>query len=399
MMSRDDHFERPFEEHTLLKHFVLESYLKVWASILLERSKGRHQRVIYVDAFAGAGADAQGNPGSPLLAAQIAQEFNERLYPDRASMDSDPGMHVIAVEQDPTRFQRLASCLAPFTAAPNAFVHMRNGVADLRLVDRIRGIEKDEPVFFFLDPFGIGGLDAALLPNLLADKRSELLVLFSDEAAVRLHGKGAAVPKDPMRKVRAAEATMSLFGADHEAEVVEQAQRAASRVIAGHKSDARAREIMEKAFGGAEYVATVDAAPSERRQQVMIELYSDLLRRSGAKHVLPIAVRTKTGRHKYTLLHASKHVRAFEVMKKVVNSAINKQSAGADLITETDLAPIVALVQARFAGQVVRWTAEAGPSVKQVAIEETNLMLHECAALKRELDRFVVDKRPLTFRF
>lgn len=57
-----DHFEL-FESHTILKHLILDKYLKRWAAKLLSR----WDEIWFVDAFAGEGCDRHGNPGSPLI--------------------------------------------------------------------------------------------------------------------------------------------------------------------------------------------------------------------------------------------------------------------------------------------------------------------------------------------
>jgi three-Cys-motif partner protein len=398
MMTRDSHFEQ-FEDHTLLKHYILETYLKAWAAILLdanERGTAHFKRALYVDAFAGPGSDAKGQPGSPLRAAQIASEINGRLFPGAAKKRT--GMQVIAIEQHEKRCTQLKACLAAYTETRDSFVHVRCGVLDKPRLDGIREFAESDPIFYFLDPFGIDGLDAALLRPLLEDRHSELLMLFSDEGAVRLHGKGAAVLKDPMERVRAAEAAPSFFGAEHHAEDIERARRSAKRVIAGHKSNQRAREIMQKAFGDLDHVTIVQNTPIEQRQRRMIDLYTALLKKSDAKYVLPFAIATEDGRHKYTLLHASKQVRAVATMKNVIHRAKNKQGIAAELILYTPIAPVVAKLRERFEGHLVRWTDDT-PNVKQFVIDETDVMYHECDALKQALEPFMVVKRPLTYQF
>ena len=400
LTPRDKHFER-FEDHTKVKHFLLASYLKALAVILLEggpTGRGRRfKRIVFVDAFAGAGCDAEGHPGSPLLAAQIATEVNERLFDGSASRDT--GMQVIAVEEDKEYFESLEHCLASFTGRAKAFVFARQGQLDSDMFSNIRKFAPSDPMLVFLDPFGIGGLDASLLRQLLAQPHTELLMLFHDEAVVRLDAKGKATPTDPSLAIEGALAQASLFGPEHDATRVLEAERRAARQLAGHKSNPNARAIMRRAFGNLDHEPILDAAPIELRQEKAIELYSDLLKRSGASHVLRFAVDTRDGRHKYTLLHASKEPAAFAAMKDAMYRA--RRFAGAEgpqLVADTDLRPIVQQIAAQFVGGRVRWTGEE-PSVKAFALRETALMYHELDALKRELAEYSVVKKPLTFEF
>lgn len=86
---REDHFEE-FQGHTLLKHLILDKYLKAWANKLLQWGAAG-SRVWFVDAFAGEGADKKGNPGSPLIAAKMARDRPTQTYELSLSKGTRPG--------------------------------------------------------------------------------------------------------------------------------------------------------------------------------------------------------------------------------------------------------------------------------------------------------------------
>src|SRR5690349_12113633 len=100
-MPKETHFEQ-FEEHTLLKHYLLEAYIKRWATILLGRG---YRRVWYIDAFAGAGRDTTGRPGSPVIAAEIAVRVNAEQFP--SGVTAKTGMRVLAIESKHEWFESL----------------------------------------------------------------------------------------------------------------------------------------------------------------------------------------------------------------------------------------------------------------------------------------------------
>lgn len=418
-MPRASHFER-FEEHTRLKHFLLDSYLKQWATILIPRLKRagvRGPRLWFVDAFAGAGRDETGAPGSPVIAAKIAEQVNAEHF--AVPLQPDEGMRVIAIEADARRFERLRTHMTSYTGPSVAIVWL--GTLQQHLDSVLTHLGSD-PAFFFLDPFGVDGLDASVLPALLRGPRSELLVLVSDEGAVRLHGKAEAQVPSREELLAARERDPSILGPDFDAQLEAADRRAVERVLAGHQSNARADEILERAFGGDWWKPTIRGTPADQRRRRFVDLYTELLLRNGATHVLRLAITTQAGRHKYTLLHASKHLRAFAAMKEAMHRTRRKRAPAAETLslfgaatdvdvssTEpelesgADLEAVVRDVARHFAGREVQWT-EGGyteDTVRGYARDETPLLLHEFDALKHALERhgYVVRPRPLTYRF
>jgi three-Cys-motif partner protein len=399
-MPRDTHFER-FESHTRLKHFLLDAYLKQWAIILLRsllNVAGRRTRVWFVDAFAGAGRDQTGAPGSPLIAAEIAQAVNRELFPGGPTRSS--GMHVLAMEAEPGRARQLQENLEHFKRTPPV-VHVRHG--DLRQVlTPFLGHVGTDPVLYFLDPFGVEGLDAEMLRSILSAPQAEVLLLFSDEGAVRLAGKASAsVPtREELLAERRRDPTM--FGDDFEEQQAEADRAAVERVLAGHQSNQRAREILNSAFGGEWWQPIIAATPDFHRRERFVRLYEDVLRRAGASYVLPFAVASTEGRHKYTLIHASKHKRAYAAMKEAIDRVRRRfRPQAAPSLFEAAPEPRLSIeigagfdaavetIAAQFAGRRVRFrgTSYTDESVERFALDETPLMKHELQALRSELER------------
>lgn len=400
-MSRSSHFEA-FQDHTRLKHYLLDVYLKAWATILITgrkpaQLKGLH--LWFVDAFAGAGRDKAGAPGSPIIAARIAADINKAHF--SSPLGKDEGMRVVAIEADEGRCTTLKEHLSQFPE----IALVRHGQLD-SIVDRFLAYVKDEPVLFFLDPFGVDGLDAAILPKLLDGPRREILLLFSDEGAVRLAGKARA--KAPSRETLLAEHApeLSVFGEEHDAELQEEARLSVERVIAGHQSNDRAREILDRAFGGSGWQDRIKSIPAAERREAFVAMYEEVLRNAGATHVLHFAVTTEAGRHKYTLMHASKHPSAYVAMKEAMHRARRSRSQpeasqslfevgeavdlGPEISSTTDLSSAVDQVETWFMGRSnVRWTGGNEPRefVRAFALRSTPLLVHELDALQHELTR------------
>jgi three-Cys-motif partner protein len=422
-MPRKSHFEQ-FQDHTRLKHFLLDAYLKQWAAILIKglRRAGRPgPRVWFIDAFAGAGRDATGQKGSPVIAAEIASAINTEHF--QSPLDAKEGMRVVAIEADQDRFKRLQENMQSY----NSIAFTRSGTL-ARIADGLLRYVGNDPAFYFLDPFGVDGLDAALLPRILQGPRTEVLLLFSDEGAVRLAGKAEAVvpTRDELLENRRRKHGPSVFGEDDDAALEEQERAAVDRVLAGHQSNSRANEILCTAFGGDHWRAVVENTPPEWRREAFVSLYEDVLRKAGATHVLRFAITTESGRHKYTMMHASKNVRAFAAMKDAMHRTRGRRRKADEAPTLFETAPdlemgttfassgrsiteIAEEVTRRFAGRTVRWRVDEynGESIQNFARDETPLFLHEFAALQAELERRgYADRKqngklvsPLTFSF
>jgi|GEM_PF-1793764 len=433
-VTRKDHFER-FEDHTRLKHFLLDNYLKQWATILAPR----FPRFWFVDAFAGAGRDSTGAPGSPLLAAEVARTIAAEHFraPLGTPLAPNQGLRVVAIEADAARATHLDTAMAPYTQEAPQVAHVHHGTLSAVLDDLGRFVGK-EPALYFLDPFGVDGLEAALVRRLLETPHAELLVLFSDEGAVRLAGKADA--RVPSREALEAERERdpSLFGEEWDAQLAAADRQAVDRVLAGHKSNPRAESILTRAFGGDAWRSMVDTTPEDERRERFVALYDALLREVGATHVLRFRVTTEAGRHKYTLLHASKHVRAFAAMKDAMHRAWRKREGSsmaeatpslfdvadaepgvgtADTTSQRDAAQLdsgaardasdidatVSALRAQFAGDTVRWTSThySDRTVQSFARDFSPLLLHQFPALQAALQRagFQTRKRPAEYSF
>jgi three-Cys-motif partner protein len=418
-MPRNTHFEL-FQDHTRLKHFLLALYLKQWATIHISgrRKAGADppKSLWFVDAFAGAGQDEHGTPGSPLIAAEIASEINRTEYPHHGKTT---GMHVLAIEAHDGRHQQLKEALKPYSSV----AEVRSGTLRDLIGKLMPFLQKhNAPALFFLDPFGINGLDASLLPQILGVDKTEILLLFSDEGAVRLAGKAEAkVPtRDELLAARR-DGRLSL-GEKFDAEQEERDRLDVEKIIAGHASNPRAAEILDVTLGGKDWRRIVETTPAPERRQAFVTLYREVLMDAGAEHVLPFAVTTGEGRHKYTLMHASTHVSAFAAMKEAMHRAHRQRrpaeqsqdlfgNLGIDVPAEgrdrtfssgADVREVAAQVHAAFQGKRVPW--REGPvdeTVYGYALRHTPLLIHEFPLLEAELQRlnYLERKRPRTYKF
>ena len=385
--ARDRHFDE-FEPHTRLKHLILDRYLKAWAQKLLHWARAG-QRLWIIDAFAGSGRDDAGNPGSPRIAAVIARDAAAARRDVVPS--SNAIVHVVAIEKDSERYERLQQNMAEFTEGDPPVAYVRRGTL-AELIDRMitRAI-RAEPALYFLDPFGVEGMQAELLPKLLAGPHNEIFALFSDTGAARLHAvidaEDVSADEAVAREVREP-SLFPQFDAEDEAEIRSAAERR-SRAL-GYTRPA-ARRILDEAFGGTSWLSAIEGIPPEQRPLQFVRLYMQLLQRAGARFGIAIPVRDATNRRVYHLVYASKSAQGFKTMKESIATAIDASDLPARvrdamvLDLNVDLPPIVAQIARAFAGLTVPWTDSRdrrARSVRNYTLLHTGAFPQQCDAVR-----------------
>lgn len=287
-----------FQAHTVFKHLVLESYASAWMQKVV-RGRPGVQRLLVVDAFAGRGRDRRGNPGSPLRLARAAAVASTGL---REAKGHPVPVHVVAIEQEHQWFTELANYLEPF----------RDDVAVLEgtLRDYLPGLlEKygSGPTLYFLDPFGLKGLDADLVRMALAGDASEVLVLFNDPGAGRLAGAAGRISSPEV----GSDAPRDLWG---EPTPTSAGDRGSTDLIADDGEDeaewareSPSRDVLNTAFGGDRWERAVAGIPPGRDwREAIIREYELLLQELGGHFTTRIPVLKDNGQREYTLIHASR---------------------------------------------------------------------------------------------
>lgn len=159
------------EPHTKAKHEILKSYLGAWYPIL---SSG-HQRIVYVDGFAGPGIYKGGEDGSPIIALKVAQ-----THP---LLSNSKELVFLFIEADERRESQLKQQIESISLPSNFKVGVEcnsfeNSIS--KVLDSIAGQGKQlAPSFFFIDPFGPTGFPMELIKKICNQNRSEVLINFS----------------------------------------------------------------------------------------------------------------------------------------------------------------------------------------------------------------------------
>jgi three-Cys-motif partner protein len=157
------------KEHSQIKLQAFSRYLTPWAA----KVGSRAQRVWIVDGFAGAGTYKSGDLGSSGLALDFAAASAGRSY----------AVGVYFCENDASTFRSLRT-LRNKHPGVQGDVYRANFWTQ---IDNVLSFCGDEPVFLFIDPFGLADLDFDALVRLCAGlTRVDLMVNFTSPAATRL---------------------------------------------------------------------------------------------------------------------------------------------------------------------------------------------------------------------
>jgi len=398
MAESSAHFDGEFRPHTKHKHLIFKTYLDAWLRKLSLGEHGR-DRLFIVDAFAGAGSDAAGNPGSPVLAARAARDAIAQL---RSQFGRSVHVQLIAVEENSTRLTQLAEALSEFP-----HVRILAGTFEEHLPAIQREIA-DSPALYFVDPFGVS-LPGELILDVLAKPKNEVFLLFADQAALRHFGVINASETRATQQLRRHENhAPSLFPEMEVAErkpLEEKARRSEKSLAATKRA---AREKLDAALRGPDWLVRVEAVPAKERRREFLRLYREMLSEQ-ARWVLEIPMVNEEGVHVYSLLHATKSATGYVTMKAAVRYALEHSPLPSRVVDDLSsrlsvpLEAVVHFVLRRFAGQQVRWTESNddrnAPSVRRAVLEDTEIYPFQLPELQDALRQYRLPGRAIVYKF
>ena len=318
-MIRDDDLGKwDYPAHTEAKHDLLERYLKAWLSILgrAQRRQAGRSHLMVVDAFAGRGRYARGEPGSPLIVRDVA-----------GLVSADGRVDVVdlhCIERNSRNFESLREELqaeAPTGVIQQEPVHAAFEDAAPPIIAELR--RRPRPSFWFIDPYGFGGIPLAAIRAILTLPRSEAFITLM----VRDMWRFRTSPNQ---------------------------RRAILRTLDLEEPD------LDR--------ATASAERSGRGADVFRDLYKEALEgRGGARYIWSYRVAmTGSSETLYFLVHASNHPKAYREMKRasyeVSGGAHAFRGAGgmADMFADqwwafVDMPRLQRFLLSRFAGRTIEY--------------------------------------------
>jgi three-Cys-motif partner protein len=261
------------KEQTKVKHELLKQYIDPWMIILFNnQAKYKKQELLlYFDGFSGPGVYYTDNtrsitcPGSPIIVAEIA---NKHIM-DRPRRQ----VTMFCIDNDKACVDMLSQELSKLNVYHQRW-EVHHSEFDEKIHELLDEIENsplyDQPMFFFIDPFGYTGYPMNTLKRVLKYQRVELFINFMIYDIIRFCEQGQFASK-----------LIDQFGDDEFEQV----------------------KIIENA---------------EEKQVYIINLYCESLKRlAKADYVMPFRVNTsgQKTRPRYYLIHVSKNLKALKVMK------------------------------------------------------------------------------------
>lgn len=153
------------KEHSQVKHDLLRKYLVAWARVL----RDHFPSVVYIDGFAGRGQYEDGQPGSPLIALEIAREAKIRH------------MHAYFIERDPNNAENLRRVLRQHhrtSGSSGFFPQVCEGTFEEEAPKILANIRRNIPCFVFIDPWGFSGVPFSLVKAIMSRPHTEIFLTF-----------------------------------------------------------------------------------------------------------------------------------------------------------------------------------------------------------------------------
>lgn len=192
-MSQAEEFFSELKEWSTRKLSIIKKYIGGFSIIL----GSWHKEIYYVDGFAGRGTYENGEKGSPVLAAEAAQDFQQSNKPFT--------LICINVENDHDNFTNLSAKTKRFGNLVENFEGSFEENIDT-ILSKISG----KPAVFFIDDFGIKGTDWESVEKVIARKDStDLWIRFDYKTILRLAGFYDSGAKDAQGKLHTLQ---SMFG-------------------------------------------------------------------------------------------------------------------------------------------------------------------------------------------
>jgi len=191
------------EPHSRAKHEILKRYLGAWFAILNRYNR----RLLYLDGFCGPGEYTGGEPGSPIIALQVASDHIAQLEAD---------ITFWFIDYRPDRVKHLEAKLAELQWPGNFSVNVDCGEFEdvfRREYDVASETFSLPPAFAFLDPFGFSGMPFDLIARILACPKCEAFINLSVDSINRFLDH----PNDKIRSH-----ILGAFGTERVLEIPEQ---------------------------------------------------------------------------------------------------------------------------------------------------------------------------------
>ena len=171
VISNDSDEKWKYSEHTKVKHILFSKYFKTWSSIL-----GTYHNLYVFDCFAGRGRYVDGSEGSPLKILKI-------LINLKKTQGKPENAYCHFIEKNKNNHINLHDEINNFIDQHESldWLEIKTHCDEFSNVldDIIRDYDNNiSPAFFFIDPFGFGGIPLDLIKRILTYPKTEVFITF-----------------------------------------------------------------------------------------------------------------------------------------------------------------------------------------------------------------------------
>jgi three-Cys-motif partner protein len=272
----DNFFDLQMEQ-SVVKTAIVSNYFDSWAKVIQGSlaSKGKSQKIAYVDLFAGPGRYKDGSKSTPLYILEMAIK-DEKLRKNLVTWfnDKEPANTSSLIEE----IGKLPG-IESLAFQPDVFTEEvgENLVKDFEEINLI-------PTLMFVDPWGYKGLSLRLINSVLKDWACECIFFFSYNR-INMGLPNAAVDKH----------MDALFG------------------------ESRAAALRAK----------IKAKSPDQRELMIVEEICEALVELGGRYVLPFRFKKKdVNRTSHHLIFVSKHPLGYKLMKRVMANESSAENGG-----------------------------------------------------------------------
>ena len=264
-MQDNSFFDKPTEQ-SKVKTRIVDKYFEAWANVIIPQAKKWKSNIGYVDLFAGPGKYNDGFKSTPVLVLEKAIG-NKDMRNMLVSAFNDIDLKSV---------QNLEGTISSIPGI-DVLKHkplVTNTEVSGEGLDRILDHVKTIPTLFFVDPWGYKGLSLKLIISALQNWGCDCIFFFNYRRII-----------------------MSI-------------------------NNPFVEEHMDSLFGK-ERVADLRNLPttlnSSEKELSVIETISQALKEKAGQYVLPFRFKSDSGkRSSHHLIFVSKHIRGYEIMKKIM---------------------------------------------------------------------------------
>jgi three-Cys-motif partner protein len=174
-------FDAEFESGTRSKLDLYRAYLRSWIPTFVSRANHGFDEIHIYDLFSGPGTDAEGNPGSPLIAIECIKDYEKHI------LEHNYTVVLHFSDNNSSSISKLKENISRLEIPP----YIRLRIIKEKFPESFHNIDKTKirntPVLFFLDQFGVKEITPDILNIIASLKRADTLIFIASDFIKRFH--------------------------------------------------------------------------------------------------------------------------------------------------------------------------------------------------------------------